>query len=818
MGVYCINDDYCVSGTGFPIYNDVYSQSGTYNSRDYYVGNTNGYYIFYDSDSFWCLSTSLGSGPCFLQGKYPYSGLCPDLSFVYVNSSLCPTPTPTPTLNCDVFEFKALFDTDVTPTPTVSITRTHTPTRSSTPTSTNNCPLIYVNASVNSITNTPTPTPSITPSIRVLRYRNNQIQCNFSGDVTFTTVNTVISCPISKIFQDCSNGEIYYTTSNLINPSGGPLNQFMIFESTVDGIYRCISYLGTDRNLIGSRVIVLNSGPIGHSNLGECSLCAITPTPTPTMTPTIPVPTEVPECIVYYLSSGGVYSYEPTFEIITTLTVPDSLDTTGLAISPNLQFLYEINENTLRRWEIVSTNPFVSNNAVDLSILNSSTLQLGNFIVSLSSNSIISVDISSNPHRIIRISTPALNTSATYSHRFPLPINRVASSAALYVSTGKLIIITSEDNDWYLNQYDYLAGESQLEILVSPTITNAAGIFVYENILYVSDIDGNLFTIETQPPYTITAINSIGNYINGMAQILSCVDLEFEVDTLTYYAYRLCLDNEGAQTFVYQTVPSITTNLSTALFDVTTSTCWSFWGIYSSIPQNTTNDIIVYQGNYFTEVLSTVYSNCTDCLESNPCVRPSGLINLNFRDRYDINNGPSISLGSTPVEICSTWNELQITLSENPDSLIGFQGVSVQVESLEIGSIVYQSWTSTDCFFRVVDGLWYVNGYIVETIDGIITYLEPCTTLVNCYEIYIQVSTNPSTICAGSGSPIYVYGDEPNLYDGMVLYSDSSCTTPLTPDFGGINTPTINYVKMMGSGFPTRYQMNNNGIITIYNC
>lgn len=52
----------------------------------------------------------------------------------------------------------------------------------------------------------------------------------------------------------------------------------------------------------------------------------------------------------------------------------------------------------------------------------------------------------------------------------------------------------------------------------------------------------------------------------------------------------------------------------------------------------------------------------------------------------------------------------------------------------------------------------------------------------------------------------------------MVLYSDSSCTTPLTPEFGGLSVPTINYLKMNGSAFPTKYSMNNFGVITVYNC
>lgn len=778
MGVYCATDDFCVSGTGFPSYNDSYSQAGTYNSRDYYVGSVNGYYIFYDTGSFWCLATTLGGSPCFLQGKYPYSGTCPDLTFAYVSSYICLTPTPTPTIDCVVFDFRAIFDSDVTPTPTVSVTRTHTPTRSVTPTSTNNCPLIFVDASVNRITNTPTPTPSITPSVRVLRYRNNQIQCNFSGDVTFTTVNTVVSCPISRVFQDCNNGQIYYTTSNLSNPSGGDLTQFMIFESTVDGSYRCISYLGTNSNIIGASNIVLNNGPIGYSNLGECSICAITPTPTPTLTPTIPLVFQPPTCIVYYLSSGGVYSYEPVSEIITTLTVPNSLNTTGLAISPNRTYLYEINENTLRRWQITSIDPFVVENSVDLNLINSSNLQLGSFIAPRSNNHILSVDVSSNPQVIIEINAPTSNTSAGYSEKFELPINRISSGAAVYVSFGVntvLILITSEGNNWYLSQYDTSTEELQLDILISPTITNAAGIFIYNSTFYVTDVDGNLFTIDTQSPYTITAINSIGNNINGIAQALPCLNLIFENNQPTYYVYRLCNDTVGPQTFVYQTLQSITINPGYTFRNENENNCWSFVETTTNVPSNSTDDIVVYEGNYFTSVYSTVYTNCTDCINNLPCERPTNLNDYNFTYGYNVNNGPNIFWPQSEDEICSIIYELYTDFTEN-NVIVGVSGELGQSESLNVGSYVYDGVSGVggsgcDCIDDGVyvaasdsPGTFFSEGIIIEISNCIIINSYPCSPIngtspsnldgSECFELYIQVSSSPSSVCTSMGVPI----------------------------------------------------------------
>jgi len=121
--------------------------------------------------------------------------------------------------------------------------------------------------------------------------------CHFFGDVTFNTVNEEINCPISKQFQDCFNGTMYYTTNTLTNPSGGEITEFMVFNAIVDGLTKCISYVGITPIVSGVNNIILNSGPYGFSNLGGCSSCLPIPTPTPTPTKTstpTPTPTKTP--------------------------------------------------------------------------------------------------------------------------------------------------------------------------------------------------------------------------------------------------------------------------------------------------------------------------------------------------------------------------------------------------------------------------------------------------------------------------------------------------------------------------------------------
>lgn len=301
------SDEYCISYTNTE-YDGNYGYAGEYLGNYYWTGDGLTTYYIYNNGDEWCLSDSLG-GSCFLSGKSPCTTECPDLCDSFFSAGICSTTTTT-TSPCVDFDVDAIFDCEVIPSPTPTPTPTVTPTITVTPSSTNFCSIVSVDASINSYSPTPTPTltPTPTPSSDVIR------PCNFSGDVTFVTVEGDIECPRSLQFQDCLNGSMYYTTKSVSNPSEGEITQFMIFKSLVDGEIRCISYIGINTNVIGVNNVELIEGPIGFSNLGDCILCLpiISPTPsvTPTLTPT-PTPSSTPqpieECLQYILFGGSAF-------------------------------------------------------------------------------------------------------------------------------------------------------------------------------------------------------------------------------------------------------------------------------------------------------------------------------------------------------------------------------------------------------------------------------------------------------------------------------------------------------------------------------
>lgn len=311
---YCVYIDrqpivnYCVNDTGLG-YDDYFKYGGIHNSQPYWSGETNGDVIYYTTGGTWCLSTVL-DGTCLLEGQQPCSSLCPDLCDTYVFSGACPTPTPTPTVNCSVLDFNAIFDCEVTPTPSITPTISTTPTMTPTPSPSDPCGGRAIDVTISGYTPTPTPTPTITPSNSPEVTR----PCSVSGNVTFNTVLGLIDCPSSKKFIDCENGNLYYASNPIPLPSGGTLSQLSVFKANVDGISRCITYVGIDLTINGMNYIELVDGPLDLD--ADCSVCVPsvtqtpTPTPTPSVTPTLtPTPTSSAPAGFYVFQRCGTSEY-----------------------------------------------------------------------------------------------------------------------------------------------------------------------------------------------------------------------------------------------------------------------------------------------------------------------------------------------------------------------------------------------------------------------------------------------------------------------------------------------------------------------------
>jgi hypothetical protein len=262
----CNTNGYCISNTNNEYYNDFYVESGLYNGRPHWSGETNGYVIYYStSPSQWCLSTTTG-GPCLLTGKSPCTSVCPDLCDDIIYEGYCTTTTTIYTPDCSTLDFSAIFDCDVDPTPTTTTTTTIPPTTTTT-TTVPPC-VISVDAEISTYTITPTTTTTTTiPVTEVVR------DCNFNGSVTFNTINDSLNCPTSKKFQDCYNGTIYYTMDVVKTPSNQQLVESMVYETIVNGTNKCLAYMGKTDSVSGNMSIVILSESHGDINSDGCINC-----------------------------------------------------------------------------------------------------------------------------------------------------------------------------------------------------------------------------------------------------------------------------------------------------------------------------------------------------------------------------------------------------------------------------------------------------------------------------------------------------------------------------------------------------------------
>jgi len=283
----CNSGDFCFTTTlsSLSDYNGQYTSGSTYNGRlTYYGGSISTGVVYYytsTTESYWCLSATLG-GICLLKGSNPCYSACPDISFGSFESGVCPTPTPTP-IDCNTFDFNAYFDCDWEPVPTpspsvdcddvnfqvTSIPLTPTPTPSGV-----FCTGKAVSFVINEIPSgspTPTPTPTITLTKTV----------DASGKVTFNIFEESFSCVSVKVLNKCGTDIFYYTSDPLVY-NNTPIGVGMVMLAVVNNEIICVKYERDDSNLSSNSNVDTVLSIYGV----DCSNCSDLPTPTPTQTPT----------------------------------------------------------------------------------------------------------------------------------------------------------------------------------------------------------------------------------------------------------------------------------------------------------------------------------------------------------------------------------------------------------------------------------------------------------------------------------------------------------------------------------------------------
>ena len=383
---------------------------------------------------------------------------------------------------------------------------------------------------------------------------------NFSQPVNFITILLVgyDSIPPAETFTlttDTGNNtpEIVLCNGCCVSISGN-----VITASNINN--DCDPFCG---NCGGGQFIINNSQPFtsltingtGGNNGTIIMICDPGPlvTPTPTPTQTIP-PTDVncnPILIgnAYDLNTStwslNAYVYNPITSITTPVNVPQSFGTSWSGVANTATKLWLINDSnySIREWDI-TLSPWSAVWSRDILSPNPSNLQLGGIFFSLcvyrdpitniaDPNKLVTNgfnDPSIGGRQIVLIDISGSIWSKTVLYTFP-STTRFAGDIIMN-QNGKMIMTTIDGatNQNYITQLRYLGGSWVLHLDIPLTLTGCQSIFQWGTFFYIPTNGGELYTIQTSPPYTTSLLGSLtpGN-VNDASQSPECVTLEFTV-------------------------------------------------------------------------------------------------------------------------------------------------------------------------------------------------------------------------------------------------------------------------------------------------
>jgi hypothetical protein len=428
------------------------------------------------------------------------------MSGITYTSGSTPTATTTPTVTPTVTPTNTVTQTPTnTPTPTVtptntsSNTQTPTPTPTNTITPTNTSTVTSTNTPTNTEGLTPTPTPTNTPTSETpTPTPTNTVTPTVTPTNTSTVTQTPTNTPTSETPTPTN------TSSNTQTPTPTPT----------------VTPTVTPTN---------TSTPTNTVTQTPTNTVTPTLTQTPTNTPTSAL--VVPECaVLLQWESNDIYYYDVntnnkiSLNFYTGSTGLDIAHTQNKFWNYDSSFLYEYNI-TLNPWSY-SFNRSIS-----------TSLSLGNGLCSKDNTGTRLISslyrISGNGERIVELEITG--SSANIIYQFDMLPDRFVAGDIVYTTTGKLLVTNLEYTlsfqGNYITQYDYATGTMEIDVLISPTIDNPYGLFEDNGVIYIGDFDGDIYSIDTNYPYTLTSINNSGVAIAGASQVPSCINTHLNPQT-----------------------------------------------------------------------------------------------------------------------------------------------------------------------------------------------------------------------------------------------------------------------------------------------
>jgi hypothetical protein len=282
----------------------------------------------------------------------------------------------------------------------------------------------------------------------------------------------------------------------------------------------------------------------------------------------VPLPTPGPDletCDMIYIQPGSeIYGYNFTTNISVGLIVDGYIfNSPSVAHSSDRLYLYEVSDTqTLIHEWIITLAPFT---AIFNRIITVPTT-LGNSIGVVGTNQLISTDTSVSPNNLVLINIT--NASASVSTLLSLPTNRI-SVGTIQISNGQYYILNQDTStsNYYLTIYATNLTQTY-DLMISPTLVNQpSGLFINSGIMYVNDQFGNIFSIDTTPPYAINSYGAIAGawVIPSISQISNtCFNTYWELP------YVNCIEivNMSGSLSPYDGIYETTVELGTGTGDV----------------------------------------------------------------------------------------------------------------------------------------------------------------------------------------------------------------------------------------------------------
>jgi hypothetical protein len=297
----------------------------------------------------------------------------------------------------------------------------------------------------------------------------------------------------------------------------------------------CITGLPVDGVLdgYGSTTICSSTLPtttssfISITNIGLCN-----PTPTPTSTSVTPTPTPtqgvyVPTCsLIFNTNSPYYYSYDLSTNISTELgVIPISTD-----IAHTQNKLWVTSGGVIKEYDI-TLSPWSLTFNRDIT----QPYPLGSGMGAVSNTKLLSSNGSTIPAQIIELDITTNNAVPTIL--FTLSSDRVVSGDLLLTTTGKVLVTSVSYNPTFktfLSQYDYSTGTLEVDVEITNFTPYPYGIFQSSGLLYITNVDGNVYNIPLNAPHTPVYVQTIqtggGGYsVFGASQVPNCLTVNLNV-------------------------------------------------------------------------------------------------------------------------------------------------------------------------------------------------------------------------------------------------------------------------------------------------